>query len=1057
MEDASRRLSRPLILAGAGAVLLAGGAGWLWIERVPIAASYIDDALRTRNVPASYRLAHIGIRTHRIEAIRIGDPRAPDLTADWAEIELAIGLSGVRVHAVDAGGVRLHGRLVDGKLSLGAIDRLLPATKSDQPFSLPDMILTARTIRADIATPQGGVNATLDGGGNLKDGFRGTLVLGSDRLASGGCAANGIAARLGLQVDGGRPSVRGIATAGELRCPGAVVRAPRLAIDTKGKSDLTRWTGRLSFVEGGIEAGTTHIGRLAGPIDFDASADRITGKARLAAEQVLSGGSGLDRLALDAGYRIDPRAGGASVAGDLRLAGGRVDPAMVDGLVRSLAAAEATPVGPILSAWGKALRQAGRRVDGTAGFTFSRAGQGNSLRVDRLALASPGGARLLVRSEQAEGLGWRWPDGGPIANASVELSGGGLPRALVSLRQAMPGAPLTGSATVEPYAVDGARLVFAPIRFGPGTGGRTLVSTRVTMDGPLADGRVEGLDLPIQLAAGGKGGFVLNPACAPLGFRRLAIAGTVIGRSSLPLCPVGGALVGRTPAGGMFGGARIATPRLRGRLGDQPLTMAARSIDVAVARPGFRLDGLAVRLGDPADPTRLDVTTLDGRVSPQGLGGGFEGTAGKLAAVPLLLSEGGGQWALAGSRLSLDGTVRVADAETASPRFHPLVANDVRLTLEGGRIAATATLREPRSNQPVSRVAVRHDLSRGTGDAVLDVDQLRFGKALQPEAVTPLTLGMIANVVGTIEGQGRIRWAGGDVASDGEFRTDGLSLAAAFGPVTGLKGTIRFTDLLGLVTAPDQTVTIAEANPGVAVTDGVIHYRILPDRMLAVSDGVWPFAGGTLALEPTVLDMAQPVARHLTFRITGLDAATFVQQLEFKNIAVTGTFDGLLPIVFDAKGGRIENGVLKVRPGGGTLSYVGDVTNADLGRMARIAFDALKSMRYDRLTIDLNGSLDGEIVSQVRFDGTNDKPQETARNGGIVGRLLAPITRLPFRFKITISAPFRGLVNSAQTFVDPSIVLRNTAAGAIAVEPPAGTVPPPSPVQSPIQPPIQPR
>jgi len=188
---------------------------------------------------------------------------------------------------------------------------------------------------------------------------------------------------------------------------------------------------------------------------------------------------------------------------------------------------------------------------------------------------------------------------------------------------------------------------------------------------------------------------------------------------------------------------------------------------------------------------------------------------------------------------------------------------------------------------------------------------------------------------------------------------------------------------------------------------------------------------------------ANPVARRLTFRIDGLDAATFVQQLEFKNLAVTGKFDGILPIVFDAQGGRIENGMLKVRPGGGTLSYVGDVTNANLGRMARIAFDALKSMRYQQLTIDLNGSLDGEIVSKVRFDGTNDKPQETARRGGIVGRLLAPITRLPFRFNITITAPFRGLVNSAQTFVDPSIVLRNSAAGAA------------TPVSAP--PPIQPR
>lgn len=1031
-------MSRPLLLAGVGAALLAGGTTWLWIERMPIAASYIDEALRARNVPASYRLAHIGIRTHRIEAIRIGDPRAPDLTADWAEIELAIGFGGVSVHAVDAGGVRLHGRLVDGKLSLGAIDRLLPKTKSDQPFALPDMILTARSMRADIATPQGLVRATLDGGGNLKDGFRGTLALGSDRLASGGCALRGTTARLGLQIEGGRPSARGVAGAQGLDCPQAKVAAPRLAIDVQGKVDLTRWTGRLSLLGAQVASGGTSIGQLSGPIDFDASADRISGKAQLAAERLLSGGSGLDRLTLGADYRVDPRAGAVMVDGNVRIAGGRVDPAMIDGVANSLAAAEATPVGPILAAWGSALRQAGRRVDGTADFSFNQTGQGRTLRVERVDLASPNGAHLIVRSEQAEGLGWRWPDGGIVANASAELSGGGLPRATVSLRQAVPGAPLSGSATIAPYAVNGARLALAPLRFGPARGNRTLVSTRVTMDGPLADGRIEGLDLPLNLIVDGRGGFLLNGACAPLAFRRLAIAGTVIGRSSLPLCPVDGALVGRMPGGRMFGGARIATPRLRGAVGDQPLTMTARSIDVAVARPGFRVDSLAVRLGDPANPTRLDVTALEGSMSPKGIGGRFEGTAGKLAAVPLLLSDGAGQWTLAGSRLALDGAIRVADAETTSPRFHQLTADDVRLTLEGGRINATATLREPRSNQRVSKVTVRHDLSRGNGDAVLDVDQLRFGQSLQPEAVTPLTLGMIANVFGTVNGQGRIRWADGNVTSDGEFRTDGVNFAAAFGPVTGLKGAIRFTDLLGMVTAPDQTVTIAEINPGVAVTDGVIHYRILPDMKLAVSDGAWPFAGGTLTLEPSVLDMGQPVARQLTFRITGLEAAAFVQQLDFKNISVTGKFDGVLPIIFDSKGGRIENGMLSVRPGGGTLSYVGDVTNANLGRMARIAFDALKSMRYDRLTIDLNGSLDGEIVSQVRFDGTNDKPQETARNGGIVGRLLAPVTRLPFRFKITITAPFRGLVNSAQTFVDPSIVLRNTTAGAIqAAQPPA--------------------
>ncbi|MBP8233879.1 MAG: YdbH domain-containing protein, partial [Rhizorhabdus sp.] len=123
---------------------------------------------------------------------------------------------------------------------------------------------------------------------------------------------------------------------------------------------------------------------------------------------------------------------------------------------------------------------------------------------------------------------------------------------------------------------------------------------------------------------------------------------------------------------------------------------------------------------------------------------------------------------------------------------------------------------------------------------------------------------------------------------------------------------------------------------------------------------------------------------------------------------------------------------------------------ANLGRFARLAFDALKSMRYDRLIIDLNGQLDGEIVSRVRFDGTNDRPQETATRNGIMGRLLAPLTRLPFRFNITITAPFRGLVNSAQTFVDPSLLLRNGATAAPEPTSPASNaaiVPAPAPIQ----------
>jgi hypothetical protein len=105
--------------------------------------------------------------------------------------------------------------------------------------------------------------------------------------------------------------------------------------------------------------------------------------------------------------------------------------------------------------------------------------------------------------------------------------------------------------------------------------------------------------------------------------------------------------------------------------------------------------------------------------------------------------------------------------------------------------------------------------------------------------------------------------------------------------------------------------------------------------------------------------------------------------------------------------------------------------------MARLAFDALKFMRYDRLTIQLNGSLDGEIVSKVLFDGTSDPPKQANKRTGLVGRIIAPITRLPFRFNITITAPFRGLVNSAQTFADPSILLQQVTPDTPPVDQPA--------------------
>src|SRR5690606_11793045 len=110
--------------------------------------------------------------------------------------------------------------------------------------------------------------------------------------------------------------------------------------------------------------------------------------------------------------------------------------------------------------------------------------------------------------------------------------------------------------------------------------------------------------------------------------------------------------------------------------------------------------------------------------------------------------------------------------------------------------------------------------------------------------------GVVALVRGTVRGSGRIDWNEGGVSSSGRFSTDSLDFAAAFGPVKGASGTIEFTDLLGLTTAPNQRLRVASINPGIEVTGGEIGIQVRNGEVLALQGGIWPFLGGTLTLRP---------------------------------------------------------------------------------------------------------------------------------------------------------------------------------------------------------------
>jgi hypothetical protein len=338
--------------------------------------------------------------------------------------------------------------------------------------------------------------------------------------------------------------------------------------------------------------------------------------------------------------------------------------------------------------------------------------------------------------------------------------------------------------------------------------------------------------------------------------------------------------------------------------------------------------------------------------------------------------------------------------------------------LADNKITTTGTLRHPDTGTLVTDVAIEHNLNSGAGHADLDVPGIAFGPNLQPDELTRLTEGVVALVQGTVQGHGRIDWSGsGAVTSTGDFSTRNMDLAAPFGPVEGLTTSVHFTDLLGLHSAPGQIATVRSINPGIIVDNGVIRYQLLPDNLVKIERGEWPFMGGKLILDETILNFGSPSPKRLTFELVGFDGKQFIDGLGFSGLRITGTFDGVLPMIFDENGGRIVGGRLDSRPPGGQFAYTG--TKPKAGMVAGLAFDLLSDIRYQSMTVRLDGDLAGEFAT--RF---TNRQISLSKRGGIVGSLVrGAFKNVPLQVNLNIAGPFRALIQMAKGFKDPRQVI----------------------------------
>jgi hypothetical protein len=1009
-----QRMAWPLRTALYGVALL-GLVGLIaWTQREDIARNLIGAELERQGVPAIYEIESIGVGRQVVRNLVLGDPKNPDATIERLTIDISGGLFGLTIDSATVEGARAFGRWKDGRVSFGSLDRFI-YTGSTEPFSLPRLDLTLRDARVKIDSPFGAVGIKAEGSGNLRGGFKGTLAAIGDRFAYGGCTLERPSLYGAISVTGQRPAFSGPVRFDSLACTAGEVRIARSAVDVRAGTNvaLDRVTGTFVPAAGAVRATGFVASGLKGKIDFAATAQQVDADIDLALAAPQASGFGFATMTAkgEAVLRMGGSASAWSFEGQATGDRLTVDRARLAGLDDAVAATASLPIGPLVASIATAARRALPGSDLAMEMQARGGGDSLALTVPRLSLTGARGDRLVGGNS----LNFRKDKDAVQVAGNIATGGDGLPRAQLRITPRGQGAYAL-KVSMDPYAAGGASLALPELAAMWNGRDAATFSGRGLLSGPIPGGSVRGLALPLQGRWSDTAGLALYDGCQTLRFDRLQLSNLTAERQAIALCPLRGRPMVRQGSKGLQLAARLSgATRLQARLGQSPMQLAVGAMQVDY--PGSaRLSQVDLLIGESQSGTHIkaDDFTVDlGRA----LGGRYANAEATIGAVPLLLTRGSGSWSFADSVLGVSGDEWLLRDRQVPARFQPLVSTDMQLTLADGRIAVTGTLDEPQTARDVLRVAILHDLASVTGYADLSVDRLTFDDDLQPEMVSNIVLGIIANTRGTLAGTGRIDWSSNGVTgSTGRFRTDSLDFAAAFGPVRGLSGEIVFSDLLGMQTGPGQMVRLAEVNPGFVVSNGTIRYQLLPDFRMRVEGGEWPFAGGRLLLDPGNIDLVSEQPRMLVFRVDRVDAAQFLAGFDFENINATGHFAGVIPIVFDKDGGHVRGGRLEVIEDGGTLAYVGELTYEDLGTMANFAFNALRSLRYKYLIVEMDGDLAGEVVTKIRFDGLS-QGEGASRNF-----LTRQVEKLPLQFNVTISAPFLQLITSARSLYDTQYV-----------------------------------
>lgn len=1090
-----RRKSRTAFRLKAAGIALAVAAGAVWLVRVPLMNLAIRGYLDAQGINASFQGDGVSFARLELEKLRLGPAGRPDLTAERAEVYLDWEGLSPKVQSIVLDRPVLNARADASGVSLGSLDIFL-AEPTPTPFVLPAVSLTVHDGRVNVATPYGTVVAHVETRGRFDRDFDLTLrahsvpTPGQPELLEGliliGTATTG-ADGVRAHLEGGAASINVAGLVDGLR-----TGAFRFESEFRSAPDFTRVSGVLkgtaerlihtddtgaSALELAVTLDDVQLSPEMVPVAWDGSVFLAAAAARagditvqrpeVTAALTGANGKGSGQWKATTGLLEMPglsvrtvRAGGdlsaetgngaplVSAHGEVNIADAALDRRQRAALREMLARLDSTPLADLASQSARSLDHAMQNFHASAPVSVTwRQGFGELLLTDGLELNGAGGVRFVLLDQNDPTLRMELPSGRTVVNGRAALSGPGLPKleARIDRLAAAPGAAVEsgGTIVVSDWQAGDSRLSLTPVTYRlvrHHGSGEVVLSGHARMSGPIPGGRIEDLELPLDVeAAWGKAGVRLagSSGCLDVRLGGLVLGDYRFGRGVMPICPQGDqgflwtAADGRLAGGATAGELKLALLDADGNreggadsglgLNAGPVTLnISGTAERPVARFDFRRATLRLPNAITAESRRIEGALRGTETGWTGSGTleGFTLTAANAA----VRAEAKGNWRAdfrnEAAPLQLTGlSGRVLDL-TPQARFEPIAFTNGTVRAGGQTATIQGKVRLASTGEELGQVSLRHNTDASTGEALLQLTGLAFSPTLQPYMLTEMARGVIENVSGTVTGFVRARWTPDTLATDAQFDLNSLSMATGgLGPVDGISGQVVFTDFLGMTTPPGQTVTVARLNPGVAMENGILRFQMLPGRRLKVEEAGWPIAGGRLLVEPAVLALDEPEKRA-TLRLTSVDLEQFVGLMNLDSLRATGTIEGELPLVINRQGARIEKGELRTL-GKGTLAYTGHVPATDGN--AKLAFDALKSFRFNSITLTVEGDLAGEIFTGIRFDGTS-----VASLSPVSWLRMLKARGIPFKFNVNVRAPLRSLMSSISGVADVGGMVRRS-------------------------------